>query len=403
MRRPKIKQPRKGAILSLMVMAVLLLSMTSLALIRLGTTARLRVVKSDAQIAARFAADAGVERAIHLMNRQLAAGTWTLDDVPTYTAESLPGSSADYTVTFTGDLAGGYQLTSVGRSGNHTKTIRATLALTSPIAKGFAVFGKDAVDLKNSSLVGGFNSGDSGDTDISAKVGTLSKNDGAINLDNNVTVNGDVYIASDGDPDEVVTAHIGATINGDTFMLPSYYSLPRVSPPGYVASQGAIAGKYVTLRSSDSGKYSKINITNNGILSVDGDVTLYITGDIKLKTDAKIEVGDHSTLTLYFNGDIDAQNASGFNNKNRIPANLLIYGTGSDQAIHLKNSSDLYGIIYAPNAKMVVHNSVDSYGSFIVEDFELKNSGEIYYDKALKQVSKNDTLSRFAIVRWEEL
>ncbi|MHC5119545.1 MAG: hypothetical protein ACYSOH_05945 [Planctomycetota bacterium] len=42
MRRVKRKKQNKGAILALMVMVVLLLSMTSLALIRVGTEARLR-------------------------------------------------------------------------------------------------------------------------------------------------------------------------------------------------------------------------------------------------------------------------------------------------------------------------------------------------------------------------
>jgi hypothetical protein len=108
-------------------------------------------------------------------------------------------------------------------------------------------------------------------------------------------------------------------------------------------------------------------------------------------------------LTLYLDGDIEAQNSSGFNNKTEIPASLLIYGTGTDQEINLKNSADLYAVIYAPNAEMTVHNSVDAYGSFIVDDIELKNSGNIYYDKALRQVSVDDELVRFSITHWEEI
>ena len=386
-----------------MVMVVLLLSMTSLALIRVGTEARLRTVKSDLQTAARFAADAGIERALYLMNEQLVAGTWVLDAVPTFTAQSLTAANADYTVTFTGDLASGYQVTSVGHSHNQTKTVRATIALTSPIAKDFAIFAKDSIDLKNGSTVNGFNSDDPSDTDVPAKIGTLSTNNGAIGIDNNVTVDGDIYIVPDGDPDTIIDAHNGANLNGDIFLLPSYYSLPPVSPPNYTASQGAISGKNITLHSSDSGKYSKIKISKNGTLSINGDLTLYVTGDIELKNNAEIEVKNNSTLTLYFDGDIEAKNSSGFNNKTEIPANLLIYGTGTGQKIGLKNSSDLYAVIYAPDADMVVHNSVDAYGSFIVNDMELKNSGYIYYDKALKEVSVDDELVRFSITHWEEI
>ncbi|MHC5139539.1 MAG: hypothetical protein ACYSOF_06580, partial [Planctomycetota bacterium] len=100
--RKKIRQ-RKGAVLALMVMVVLLLSMTSLALIRVGTEARVRTVKSDLQTAARLAADAGIERVLYLMNNDLAAGTWTAGDVPTYTSQPLPGTNADYSVSFSGD------------------------------------------------------------------------------------------------------------------------------------------------------------------------------------------------------------------------------------------------------------------------------------------------------------
>ena len=403
MRKLKRKKQRKGAILALLVMVVLLLSMASLALIRVGTEARIRFVKSNAQTAARFAADAGIERSLYLMNEQLAAGTWTLDDVPTYTAQSLAGGNADYTVTFTGNLATGYQLTSVGHSNNQTKTVRATIALTSPVAKDFAILSKGGIDLKSGSIVDGFNSGDPGDTDIPVKIGTLSTNNGAIGIDNNVTIDGDIYVIPDGDPDTVINAHRDADINGNIFFLPSYYSLPPISPPDYVASQGLISGNTITLNSSDSGKYTEISISNNGTLSINGDLTLYITGNIKLQNNAEIEINNNASLTLYLDGNIEAQNSSGFNNKTEIPASLLIYGTGANQKINLKNSADLYGVIYAPHAEMTVHNSVDAYGSFIVDDIELKNSGNIYYDKALRQVSVDDELVRFSITHWEEI
>lgn len=386
-----------------MMIVVLLLSMASLALIRVGGDARIRTIKNDFQTAARFAADAGVERVLYLMNNELAAGTWSVGDVPTYTSEPLPGSNADYTVTFTGNLTSGYQITSVGHSAGHTKTVRATIALTSPIAKDFAVFGKDSVDLKNGSVVDGFNSDDSGDTDVPAKIGTLSDSNGAIGIDNNVTIDGDIYTVPDGDADAIVNAHNGADITGGYFVLPSYYSMPPVSPPDYVASQGTISGKNITLHSSDSGKYSRISVAKKGTLSINGDVTLYVTGDVNLKKDAKIEVKNNASLALYLDGDIEGKNSSGFNNKTQVPSNLLIYGTGTDQEINLKNSTNLYGVIYAPSADMVVHNSVDAYGSFIVENFQLKNSGEIYYDKALRKVSEEDALARFTVTRWEEL
>jgi hypothetical protein len=403
MRKLKRKKQRKGAILALMVMVVLLLSMSSLALIGVGTEARLRTVRSDLQTAARFAADGGIERALYLMNQQLEAGTWTLDDVPTYNAHPLTASNADYTVGFSGSLINGYQITAEGRSGNQEKTVRATVALTSPIAEDFAVFCRNELIAKSKSEIGGYNSSDPSDTDVDVKIGTQGTGDNAINLKKNTDINADIIIGPGGDPDAVIKSKDQLNINGEIFTLPIDYDLPPVTAPDYTASQGAIAGKNVALNASDSGKYSSINISNGGTLSVNGDLTLYITGDIDLKKDAEIEVKENATLEIYFDGDIDAQNSSGFNNKTEIPANLKLYGTGTNQKIDIKNSSDLYGVVYAPNVEMTVHNNVDAYGSFIVNNFELKNGGQVYYDEALKQVNENDPLVHFTITRWEEL
>lgn len=403
MRQIQKNHRNKGAILSLMVLVILLLSMTSVALLRVGGDARIRSVKSDGQISARFAADAGIERAIYIMNEELNDGAWTLDDIPTYTSESLIAANANYTVTYTGDLTNGYQITSVGTSRGQTKTVRVTVELTSPIADDFAILAKDGLIAKSKSTIDGYNSGDPSDTDVKVKIGTQSTDDNAIDIKKNTDINADVYIGPDGDPDEVIKSADQLNINGEVFVMPTEYYFPEVTAPSYTASQGSISGNNVTLTSSDSGKYDDISISNNGTLSINGDLTLYVTGDVDLRNNAELEIENNSTLTLYLDGDLDAQNSSGFNNTTEVPSNLTIYGTGTDQQFNIKNSSDLYAVIYAPNADMTVHNSVSAYGSFIVDNFELKNGGEVYYDEALKQVDQDDPLVRFTVTRWEEL
>ena len=399
----KRKKQRKGAILALMVMLVLLLSMTSLALIRVGTEARLRTVKSVSQISARFAADAGVERALYLMNKDLEAGTWTLDDVPTYSAESLTACNADYTVTFTGDLTNGYQITSVGHSGSQTKTVRATVELTSVFSDDFAILTRGSLIIKNNSNIYGYNSGDLSESGVPVSIGTLSIQDDSINIGNNGTVAGDIYVGPNGDPGDVVQLGNGTDVAGEMFIMPQEYYLPSISPPDYVASQGAISGKNVTLNASDSGKYTSITISNNGKLTINGDVTLYVTGDIELNNKVEIEIGNNDSLKLYFDGDFITKNNAGINNSSQIPSKAMLFGTGTNQTIEMKNKNALYGVIYAPNADMEVFNKIDIYGSVIVDSINLKNSADIYYDKALKNVSLSDEGIRFTIKRWEEL
>jgi len=332
----------------------------------------------------------------------LEAGTWTLDNVPTYSSQPLTAASSDYSVTFTGDLMNGYQLTSVGHHQNQTKTVVARIMLTSPISEDFAIFCRNLLSAKNKATVGVYNSADPSDTNVTANIGSQSIESGVIDIKNGSDISANIYISQSGDPDTIIKSLDKLSIDGEILYMPLDYYLPPALPPDYTASQGSIEGSSLTLNSSDSGKYDFISIDNNGTLSINGDVVLYITGDVTLKNSAKIEINNNASLKLYFDGDIKGNNSAGFNNKTDIPANLKIFGTGSTQKIDIKNSANLYGVVYAPNAEMTVHNEVNAYGSFIVNDFQLKNGGEVYYDKALRQVSIDDDLIRFTVIRWEE-
>lgn len=401
----KIKAHRKnqGSILALMVLLTLLLSLTSMALVGLAHQARIRSVKNVTEISARFAADAGIERAFYLMNRNLQAGTWVLDDVPTYTDESLTACNAEYTVTFEGNILSGYQITSVGKSGIARKTVRVTVELKSPFADNYAVLTKNNLGMKNKSTISGYNSADKSEKNVPVSIGTLSKKNGSIDIKNGAEVDGDVYVGPDSNPNDVINLKNRDSITGEIFVMPTTVYLPTVTPPDLLINKGSISGKNITLTTSDSGKYTGIDISNNGELLINGDLVLYITGDITLKNSSELKVTDGSSLVVYFDGDIEAKNDSSINNEAEIPSAIQLYGTGTNQHIDLKNKSDLYGVIYAPEAEMTVHNKVDLYGSFIVDDFELKNSGDVHYDKALKETSPDDKVVYFSITRWEEL
>ncbi|MCE5185504.1 MAG: hypothetical protein LLF76_05205 [Planctomycetaceae bacterium] len=395
---------RKGAILSLMVLLTLLLAMTSLALAHLGQQSRLRTIRNTAAMTARLAADGGIERVLYLMNQSLEAGTWTSDSVPVlFDSERLPACKGEYTVTFSGDVDAGYQIVSTGICGSQSKTIRVLVGLTSPFSDDFAVLTKGQLTMKNKSKIGGYNSADPGDTDVHASIGTLSTAAGSIDLKLKTDVDGDVYVGPGGNPPTVIKMKNRQSVAGELFTMPAPYYLPTIRGPGFLASKAAISGNTVELDTNDSGKYTGISINNNGKLEIDGDLVLHITGDVELKNGAKLDIKNGSTLKLYVDGNIDAGNSAGINTASRIASDVRIYGTGTNQTFSLKNSSDLYGCIYAPEALMALDNGGNAKGSFITKGFELKNDGDVYYDKALRDVSLTDEGIRFSVLRWEEL
>lgn len=399
----KKMKKNKGFVLAVMMMIILLVSLSSMALISLAREARIRTVKHVTDNAARYAADAGIERVLYQMNRDITNGAWTIDSIPSYTAELLTSSNADYSVTWQGGLTDGYQITSVGRCGLATRTVRATVELSSPFAEDFAVLTRGSLSLKNKSAVKGYNSQDPSERDVPVAIGTLSTKNGSIDIKNAAFVDGDVYIGTGGDPEEVISQSRETSISGEIFVMPTPVELPPVTVPDLVVKGTSISGKNVTLTAADSGQYTGIDISTKGTLLINGDVVLHVTGDITLNNDAEIQVPAGSSLTVYFNQNIEAKNASAINNISKSPAAIKLYGTGTDQVIDLKNSSDFYGAIYAPDGEVVVHNKVDIYGSVVVDQFEMKNSGELYYDKALKETTLNDGALYFRITRWEAL
>ena len=68
----------------------------------------------------------------------------------------------------------------------------------------------------------------------------------------------------------------------------------------------------------------------------------------------------------------------------------------------IKSQSDFSGVVYAPNADIVVMAMGDVYGSFIGNDFERKQGGNFYYDEALKDIRINDVGVRFVLDQWSE-
>ena len=396
---------RQGAILGLMAVLLLILSITSLTALQLGRDSRLREIRHTHDITARYAADAGISRTLYLKNRALANGTWNTASLPSFNDEPLIGTDAVFTANVQGSLADGYTITSVGRSRSATRGVRVELELTNPFSMDFAVLTRGSIALDGSTVIQGYNSSDLSQTNLHTNIGSLSDSASSIDIKNNATVTGDVYVGMNADPDEAVQLKARSDIGGELLNHPP--PLPELAMPAPPSEytkiyQGSLTGENFTLNPADSGIYSEITISNNGMVTIEGHCVLVVTGDIRLHNSAEIYITENSSLTIYLEGDLDGDNSAGVRNGTNVPANFKLYGTGTNQQINLKNSMDFHGVIYAPTADMTIFNGADVYGALVVNSFDLKNSGHIYYDVALRQADISDPGAMFRIVRWEE-
>ncbi len=391
-----LKSKRRGSAIPLVLVAVMILLAMGVGLLDLGMKGRIYSIRTASDIAARCAADAGLTMALFEMNEKLKVKPWNDSSLPEATNESLPYCDAVFSYTVTGNPGTGYTIESVGASGNAERKVVCVLKPQGPFE--FAVFAEDGAELKNSALVDWYNFG--ADDEI-LKFGTNSIVSGAFSFKNSSTINGDVVVGVDGNPD-VVIDDFGATITGETRALRERNVLPPIAVPQWLESLPSSGTIQNDTTVTNSAKYSGINLNNSKTLLIDGDVTLYVTGEIILGNSAEVQIDNDASLILYLGGDFEGKNSSTINNLTQETKKLQIYCLDSCENMLFKKSSDFYGVIYAPNADVIMYNSANIYGAIVARDFEQKNSGTFNYDASLRDASVNDEAVRFVVTNWHE-
>ncbi len=391
----KLQLKNRGSTIPLALIALVLLILMGMSLLSQGLNARVYSIRTSSDIAAQCAADAGLTKALFEMNKKLEVKPWSGKNLPTATSTSMPNCDAIYNYKITGIPGSGYMIESTGISGQNTKKVSCTLKLQGPFDA--AIFTENGITLHSSAEVDGHNYGKS---DKILKIGTNSTKSGAIDLKNSSVVNGDVLVGTGGNPDDVIENK--GTITGETGTLTQEYDMHLMTVPKWLLSlpSGGTIKNDTTIHYA--ARYDSINLNSGEKITIDGNVVMYVSGDMIIKSSAELQINKDASLTLYLGGDFEGKNSSDINNKTKIPKNLKIYGLDGCESMIFKNSSDFYGTIYAPNADIEMKNSADVYGSVIAKNFEQKNSADFFYDASLRDVSVNDEAVRFVVTNWNE-
>ena len=419
---------RRGSVLPLVVIVITLLLVMGLGMLRLGTQARVYAARTSHDIAARGAADAGLTKALWVLNQRLGGGL-SAGPLPEQIDQILANCNAtfSYDMATPGEMPAGplvvsvgeddpfgvkipfetrYEIRCTGRSGSAERTVHATVKLQGLFES--AVLSQGRISLMPNTTITGYNSADPTDTDIDVKIGTTSINDNSITLGPGSIVEGDVFVGVGGAPAEVIGA--GGTITGQKFTLTEELQFPVITVPA-LASFGTVIsakGVTVTMTPANSGIYKEIKLSSKagtpGVLEITGGrVVLYLTGNIDLGNSDEIVVRAGSSLVLYAGGNIATGNSAGFVNENSLTSTLKIFATRQDtQTLELKAKSDVFGLVYAPNANVELYPKSKLYGAVVAGNISIKSNGTFYYDEAIRSVSPDDEGVRFVVERWWE-
>ena len=259
-----LKSKKTAFAIPLAMLAVIILSVIGIGFLSLGMHGRLFAVRTASDIAARCAADAALTKAVFEMNEKLKVTPWDDNTLPQETDATLAPSDATFTYTITSNPDYIYDVDVTGRAGRATKKVSCTLALVGLFRN--AVYAQDSLVLQNAFLIDAY----------SSEQGPY----GGVNALQPTT-------ASTGDPNAVAMG--SGTIYGE-FLVDYGRDLPAISAPTeppFDVSKGSIeldaTDAPLVFGPADSGQYDFIELLEGGKLIIDGDVTLYVPGEIKLK------------------------------------------------------------------------------------------------------------------------
>jgi Tfp pilus assembly protein PilX len=348
-----------------------------------GLQNRVLAVHDSEQIVAKAAADAGLKKAVSAMNSHVSG-----PPLPSATNEALPGCAASYSYAVTQNPDHTYSATSTGTSGTATRTVGGKLKSSSSLWSAVSL-NADVSLASNSQIRPRAGS--------SLKLQTNSVASKKVSLKSNAVIQGDVAVGPGGNPATVIDLG-GGQITGTTSAAQQALSLPAVVPPTGLPDSGdeQISGSEVI--SSDK-RCSSLTLQGAQV-QIQGDVTLYVTGNVTIKSSSQLLVRDGSRLTLYVGGTFSLKGGV-IKEVNLRPEKLQIYGTPTCTSIDFSSSTTAYTAIYAPAAQCSLGSSSKLVGVFSGKSLALASSSTLYYDASVDGQCLFGTTT-YSIDRWWE-
>jgi Tfp pilus assembly protein PilX len=427
------KTSKRGLVLPLIAAIALCLALLGIGILQLGFGSRVMSAMVMSEISAREAADAGLARALYSMNfafyNNHPAESWPANG--SGTLDNSQGSNVSYSYVIEVDPTpanfGAYLITSTGTTGRENatgeRTERTVYGLTRMTSQfDYALFVTNSIVMNNTAKVDGYNSnpltgggpygGSNQNFPVQIGSNTTEERQGpgdeGIFLHDGVEVIGDVAVGPGAEPGFVIDGIEGVT--GNTYSMGEAYTWSPIIIPSPAETIQPINFNHImqpigTLGITRIYECPNVNIGQGGILEVSGHVRLHVMGNMNVGNGAVILIKPESSLWIYVNGAFDSGQSALFTQEVAVPrpGNFILYGTGpinTPVTWTVRNNGDFYGVIYAPNANLVVDAKGAIYGSISARSCDLKNSSMLHYDMALA----DPTLfpAGYVIERWWE-
>lgn len=438
-----IHKNEKGMVLplGLMFLAIIAILGTTAVIV---TTTDLKIGSNyRASVQAFYNAEAGLARAEaelindlnndpdhNIANSNFYATSGTIDIEPTSTSfyvvfDSIPFGAGSYTIQFKNyGAAAPYDsktvlVRSIGTGPNSsTAALESYLSAQQKSLFEYGLFTNGLLDLKSDASIYSYDSRDTPNPDPANFPGA-STGEADIGTNTEIStkmltyIDGDLALGADSSDVDAIWTDTGTPI-----VTGEVENVERVDsdPLGANDSSSELYNKFIDIITNNDNGIAGDGSPLEGATAIDlgkGDTLTLTAGDyyitdIILRNGSTLEIDATSgPVNIYLSGTLDAEegeleskNGSAFNNLSQ-PTDFSIF-SNSSQDITFKHSTAFKGMVYAPNAHVELKNSAGVYGLIWGNTVTMHNSGEFYFDVAIKDKYLSPNNHTIDVLSWKD-
>jgi hypothetical protein len=192
-------------------------------------------------------------------------------------------------------------------------------------------------------------------------------------------------------------------ISGGTAPLPQEIELETQTYKPPVPSKGVLDMPAVLKElklTAGTYRYDSASLEAKAIITVSGEVDLYIDKDIYMAGQAVIVMEPGAKLNVYHGTGNVVIAGQGLVNKDQAPANFM-FKSSTTGDIWLQGTSDFYGAIYAPASTCHPMGTSNTYGAVVGSRMFVEGTADFHYDEALGLIPGEKI--QYKIKAWEQV
>jgi len=375
---------QRGSVLILSVSVTTFLALIGASFLIEGLSEMNLSTREGYQSVAFQMAEAGLDQSLRNLR------TATNDD------DVLTGSLANATFSIdsppTSIAANVYQVTTHGLSQQEQRTIEAVIQQTPQSVFQYALFGDQNVSIGGNAITDSFNSSqglyDDQTPGQEGDVGTNATTAGGVDVDGtSLVVNGQIVVGPEvSDPASVVTGNVSDDfIMGDPKYVSQTMDNPMTSVSPSAGCESTLPPNVGGVRTFSNAVYEycldSLTVNGNETVTADGPVRIYLSGALTSVGNTTIGVESDPTAMVF----------------------LMMGGSEATLEGSLTGSTQFYGAIYGPNAKITIAgNATEVYGSVVAKEVVVSGNAQIHYDEKMSDLTDVSNVFSTRVLSWRE-